>query len=129
MTGGPGLRLGWLTVDAHDPDAQAAWWRQALGFEEVSRDDDGEEVAISGPGWHGSRWNILFLRTQDPKERKNRLHLDLIPDDQAAEVARLESLGATRVDIGQRDVPGVVLADPEGNELCILTPRADPTAP
>ena len=129
MTDGPGLRLGWLTVDAHDPDAQAAWWRQALGFEEVSRDDDGEEVAISGPGWHGSRWNILFLRTQDPKERKNRLHLDLIPDDQAAEVARLESLGATRVDIGQHDVPWVVLADPEGNELCILTPRVDPTAP
>jgi catechol 2,3-dioxygenase-like lactoylglutathione lyase family enzyme len=127
VTGGPGLRLGWLTVDAHDPDALAAWWRQALGFEEVSRDDDGEEVAISGPGWHGSRWNILFLRTPDPKERKNRLHLDLIPDDQAAEVARLESLGATKVDIGQRDVSWVVLADPEGNELCVLTPRADPT--
>ena len=52
---------------------------------------------------------------------KNRLHLDLRPDDQAAEVARLEALGATRVDVGQGDdVTWVVLADPEGNEFCVL---------
>ena len=52
---------------------------------------------------------------------KNRLHLDLRPEDQAAEVARLEALGATRVDVGQGDdVTWVVLADPEGNEFCVL---------
>ena len=56
-----------------------------------------------------------------PTRVKNRLHLDLRPDDQAAEVARLEALGATRVDIGQGDdVTWVVLADPEGNEFCVL---------
>jgi Glyoxalase-like domain len=57
---------------------------------------------------------------------KNRLHIDLAPgkdDDQEAEVRRLESLGARRIDIGQGDVAWVVLADPEGNEFCVLTPR------
>ena len=52
---------------------------------------------------------------------KNRLHFDLIPDsDQAAEVARLEAMGATRADIGQQDVTWVVMADPDGNEFCVL---------
>ena len=54
---------------------------------------------------------------------KNRLHLDLRPDDQAAEIARFEALGARRVDVGQGDVTWVVLADPEGNEFCILGAR------
>lgn len=56
----------------------------------------------------------------DAKAGKNRLHLDLRPDDRDAEVARLEGLGARRVDIGQGDVTWVVLADPEGNEFCVL---------
>jgi hypothetical protein len=57
---------------------------------------------------------------------KNRLHLDLIPDtDQEVEVARLESLGATRADIGQTDVSWIVMQDPEGNEFCVLSPRND----
>jgi hypothetical protein len=57
---------------------------------------------------------------------KNRVHLDLRPDDQAVEVQRLISLGARHVDIGQRDVSWVVLADPEGNEFCVLRPRPAP---
>ena len=65
--------------------------------------------------------DLLFLRVPESKDVKNRLHLDLRPTDQAAEVARLESLGARRTDIGQGDdVTWVVLADPEGNELCVL---------
>ena len=57
----------------------------------------------------------------EPKTEKVRLHIDLRPDDQAAEVARAEAMGATRVDIGQGDdVTWVVLADPDGNEFCIL---------
>lgn len=65
----------------------------------------------------------MFTRVPDGKSTKNRLHFDLNPVDQAAEVTRLSALGARRVDIGQRDVPWVVLADPEGNEFCVLTPR------
>ena len=62
----------------------------------------------------------------DPKVVKNRVHLDLgstSPEDQAAQVARLQELGARPADVGQGEVPWVVLADPEGNELCVLTPR------
>ena len=63
----------------------------------------------------------MFWRTDDEKTVKNRWHFDLAPDDQAAEVARLEGMGARRVDFGQGDeAPWVVLADPEGNEFCVL---------
>ena len=65
--------------------------------------------------------DLLFLRADAEKAGKNRLHLDLRPQDQAAEVARLEGLGARPVDIGQGDqVSWVVLADPDGNEFCVL---------
>jgi hypothetical protein len=69
---------------------------------------------------------LEFLRTPDVKTVKNRIHLDLAPypgADQGAEVARLQALGATLADVGQGDVPWTVLADPEGNEFCVLTPR------
>ena len=59
----------------------------------------------------------------EPKKAKSRLHLDFVPEDQDAEVARLVALGAQRVDIGQGDQPWVVLADPEGNEFCLLGRR------
>jgi hypothetical protein len=73
--------------------------------------------------------DILFLQVPDDKVGFNRLHLDLRPTgaspdqaaDQAAEVARLEALGATRVDVGQGEVSWVVMADPEGNEFCVLS--------
>jgi hypothetical protein len=65
--------------------------------------------------------DLLFLRVPKPQAGKNRLHLDLRPDDQAAEVERVKSLGARPVEIGQQgDESWVVLADPEGNEFCIL---------
>ena len=66
--------------------------------------------------------DLLFVKVPDGKRGKNRLHLDLRPGDQAAEVARLEGLGARRVDIGQGEQTWVVLADPEGDELCVLRP-------
>jgi hypothetical protein len=70
---------------------------------------------------------LEFVRTPDVKTVKNRVHLDLRPypgDDQAAEVARLRALGATDIDVGQGDhVPWTCLADPEGNEFDVLTPR------
>lgn len=67
--------------------------------------------------------DLLFLRVPEQKAGKNRLHLDLRPEDQAAELSRLEKLGARRVNGGQgADVSWVVLADPDGNEFCVLRP-------
>ena len=119
-----GLKIGWLTIDSKDPKKIGEWWKEALGLETVFEADD--EFAVSGKGRLGGHWNILFYRAAGEKKGKNRLHLDLIPDsDQAAEVARLEAMGATRADIGQKDVTWVVMADPEGNEFCVLSPRDD----
>jgi predicted enzyme related to lactoylglutathione lyase len=65
------------------------------------------------------------MPVSDPKTVKNRLHFDLAPDDQQAEVERILALGARRVDVGQGEAVGwVVLADPEGNEFCVLRPKA-----
>lgn len=74
------------------------------------------------------RLAIVGARVPDPKTHKNRLHLDLDPVDQGAEVSWLLDLGATRADVGQRDVRCVVLADPEGNEFCVLTPQEPPAS-
>ena len=67
---------------------------------------------------------LIFVPVPEAKTVKNRLHLDLNPDDRDREVARLEGLGATRADVGQGpDVTWVVMPDPEGNEFCVLRPR------
>jgi predicted enzyme related to lactoylglutathione lyase len=111
------LRIQALTVDAHDPSALATFWADVLGWKRTYESDI--EVVIEDPA--GGRPDLLFLRVDDDKTVKNRLHLDLRPEHQATEVARVEALGAKRVDIGQgEDVTWVVLADPEGNEFCIL---------
>ena len=108
-----------LVVDASDPAALARWWREVLGG--TVDDGDPDEVALL-PG--SGLPEILFLRVPEPKTVKNRLHLDVRPadgSDQETELRRLLALGARRVDVGQEpDVPWVVLADPEGNEFCLL---------
>jgi hypothetical protein len=117
-----GLWIDWLTIDSEEPDKLADFWCRALGYEVTYRSDEGEterEVTIESVDRKG--WRILFLEVHDERKVKNRLHLDLRPDDQEAEVARLEELGAKRIDIGQSsEVTWVVMADPEGNEFCIL---------
>ena len=116
------LKIQCVTVDAHDPHELAEWWAGALGFT-VKQLDDEDEVAIIPPD-RGKDPAILFIRVPDEKTVKNRYHFDLTPDDRDAEVARLEAMGATRVDIGQTgEESWVVLADPEGNEFCVLAPR------
>jgi len=78
---------------------------------------------VSVPLPQGGTLELLFLTVFDSKDQKNRLHIDLQPDNQAKEVARLESLGATKIDIGQNSDPEttwIVMADPEGNEFCVL---------
>ena len=120
------IRIQCVCVDCADPRALAEFWRAALDWRLTFVDDD--EVVLEPPA--GSREDgvvadLVFLRVPDRKSVKNRLHLDLRPTDQAAQVDRLMALGATRVDVGQTpDSSWVVLADPEGNEFCVLAPLA-----
>jgi catechol 2,3-dioxygenase-like lactoylglutathione lyase family enzyme len=116
------MTLQWeqVVVDARDPAALGRWWATALGWEVVAEDDEFEIRPAPDrlPG-------LLFVPVGEGKSGKNRLHLDFRPEDQASEVERLLSLGATRADVGQDgSVTWVVLADPEGNEFCVLSGRA-----
>ena len=110
------LTFSQICVDAHDPTALGAWWAEFLGWPHRT-DSDGDVVLTPPPG-HGPEW--LFLAVPEDKVVKNRLHPDFTPEDQQAEVDRALALGARRVDIGQGEQTWVVLADPEGNEFCIL---------
>lgn len=124
-----------IVVDCKDVSAQAHWWAEVLDWR-IGYEAEDEVVIVppraldenlqipleeQGPG-------LVFIPVPEGKSVKNRLHIDVAPgpdDDHAAEVARIEKLGATRVNVGQVEskVPWVVMADPEGNEFCILTPR------
>ncbi|KUI30764.1 VOC family protein [Mycobacterium sp. GA-2829] len=111
-----GVRFTELCIDAADPRVLGEWWAEVLGYPpEV--DDDGD-VILRPPAGTGPK--LTFLAVPDDKVVKNRLHIDLTPDDQQAEVERLIKMGARRVDIGQGDSSWIVLADPEGNEFCVL---------
>lgn len=105
----------------------ASFWAQALGWEVAYADAEEAVAAPAGFAYPGtSAVPLVFVPVPGPKTVKNRIHLDLTStslDDQAAKVERLLGLGATHIDIGQGDVPFVVLADPEGNEFCVLEPR------
>jgi Glyoxalase-like domain len=121
------IRIQCVVVDSHDCERLARFWSQALGWRITYRSD--AEWAIEPPEGDPAvdvAPDILFVKVPDEKVSKNRLHFDLRPTDQAAQVDRLIGLGARRVDIGQGDdVTWVVLADPEGNEFCVLAPRQD----
>ncbi|MGH2701256.1 MAG: VOC family protein [Actinomycetota bacterium] len=108
-----------VMVDSGDPGALGRWWAAALEWVVVNDDPEEFEIRPATDRLPG----LLFARVPEPKSLKNRLHLDLRPEDQAAEVARLEGLGARRVDVGQGDQSWIVLADPEGNEFCVLASR------
>jgi catechol 2,3-dioxygenase-like lactoylglutathione lyase family enzyme len=116
------VRIQCVCIDTHDPAKIADFWEAVLGWRRTHSEPD--EVALEPPA--GSREDgvvpdLLFLKVPEDKTVKNRLHIDLRPDDQEAEVARIEGLGATRVSVGQGpDVTWVVLADPDGNEFCVL---------
>jgi hypothetical protein len=128
-------RIG-LTFDCADAVRLAAFWKLALGY--VDRPPPApfatnEEWLISlgeDPGLpEDGQWlcdpdglgpAISLLRVPEPKTAKNRMHIDLNPDDREAEVERLVNMGARRVDIGQGDVSWVTLADPDGNEFDVL---------
>ena len=111
-----------IVLDSGDPGALTSFWAAASGWTPETQPDG--DVRLVRPDGRGPR--LELLRVDDPKLGKNRVHLDVAPfaaDDQAAEVDRLRGLGATDADIGQGEQTWVVLADPEGNELCVLSPR------
>jgi hypothetical protein len=116
------MSLEWeqVIVDARDPAALGRWWQEALGWVVVNDDPEEYEIRPAPDRLPG----LLFVRVPEAKTVKNRLHPDFRPDDRDAEVERLLSLGATRADIGQGDQSWVVLADPEGNEFCVLGSRS-----
>ncbi|MFF7389178.1 VOC family protein [Streptomyces scabiei] len=108
------MTLQWeqILVDAADPAALGRWWAQALGWVAVDESPDEYEIRPAPDRLPG----LLFGRSPDPKNGKNRLHLDFRPDDQEAEVTRLLALGARHADIGQTgDEPWVVLQDPNAS--------------
>jgi len=115
------MPISWeqIVVDADDPHRLARWWAEALGYAIVHEAPDEVEIRRSPDELPG----LLFGACPDPKTVKNRLHIDLRPEDQEAEVERLVDMGARPVDIGQGDVTWVVLADPEGNEFCVLAAK------
>ncbi len=130
------MSLRWYTVevDSHDVAGQGRWWAEVLGWK-IAYEASDEIVIVPPVALDESRDipieerspGLVFVPVPEDKQVKNRLHLDLAPragDDQQAEVARLEGLGARRIDVGQGpEVPWVVMADPEGNEFCVLSSR------
>jgi len=108
-------------IDSHDPDHLARFWCAVLGHVVVFRND--RMVAIAQD--RNSHPGLGFIRNNSAKTTKNRVHFDLRPDDQAQEIDRLIGIGAQRVDIGQGNPSWVVMADPEGNEFCVLANWTD----
>jgi len=111
-----------IVQDCQDPGAIAALWSAITG-RPIDRQTD---TVVSMRLADGKGPWLALVRNPDPKTVKNRVHIDVAPfaaDDQAEEVERLLALGARHTDIGQGDVPWVLLSDPQGNEFCVLTSR------
>jgi len=117
-----GIRIQSLQVDCQDMNRVATFWQEALGWRRTF--EESSQIVLEPPA--GSREDgiapdLLFLPVPDEKTVKNRLHLDLRPEDQSAEVERLIGLGASRISVGQGpEATWVVMADPEENEFCVL---------
>jgi predicted enzyme related to lactoylglutathione lyase len=131
------MAIRWYStvIDSRDPQAQARWWAEVLGWQLFYDTPDeavvipahyDEETARATP-WDRVGPGLVFVRVPDDKQVKNRLHLDLAPhlsDDRNAEIERLLEMGATRADVGQPvDATFDVFRDPEGNEFCLLSSR------
>jgi catechol 2,3-dioxygenase-like lactoylglutathione lyase family enzyme len=127
-------RVSHIAFDCHDAFALSQWWKDVLGYTDVAGDpnEPGDEECMIVDPLTGHQ--ILFIEVPDDKRVKNRLHLDLRPTDRRRdlEIARVIDLGARQ--IADRRTPDgagwMVLADPEGNEFCILRSdeeRSDPS--
>jgi predicted enzyme related to lactoylglutathione lyase len=116
------VSLHHIVIDAHDLQALARFWAQVLGWRILSNREHEVVIGVDETAPVG----ICFMPVKDQKTVKNRLHLDLTPDpdDPNAEIQRILALGARRVDIGQTGAESwTVLADPEGNEFCVVRPK------
>ncbi|ALG07850.1 VOC family protein [Kibdelosporangium phytohabitans] len=116
--------LAAIVVNAQDAGELAGFWSEAAGFRRS--DKPAGDVGLRAPNGRGPWLEFQHGHAAKAARSRNRLHLDVRPfagDDQAAEVARLCRLGARKLDIGQTDVPWEVMADPEDNEFCVLSPR------
>ena len=116
------VRLHHIVVDTHDLPGLARFWTQALGWKVLSEREN--EIVIGTD--ENAPVGMCFMPVSDPKTVKNRVHLDLTSSaaDRDQEIDRLLALGARRVDIGQTGAESwTVLADPEGNEFCVVRPK------
>jgi hypothetical protein len=116
------IRIQCLCIDTTDPARLAGFWQAALGWRRTFSQDD--QIVLEPPTGSpedGVAPDLLFLRVPEENSGKNRLHIDLRPLDQAAEVARLEALGASRADTGQgSEADWIVMTDPDGNFFDVL---------
>ncbi len=119
------LKIQCITIDCHNPKALSEFWAQALNwkFDENATEDEAYIEKNLELNNNDGYPDLLFIKTPDQKNSKNRVHLDLRPTNQLEEVERLEKIGATRIEIGQSsssETTWIVMADPEGNEFCVL---------
>jgi hypothetical protein len=118
-------KLTEVVIDCAEPRRVADFWAAVLGYEIADTGRNGEvEIADERRSFP----TLVFVPVPEPKTIKNRIHLDVnaTANDQATELERLLALGARRVEVGQgSDVPWIVLADPEGNEFCLLRRQLD----
>ncbi|MGW1813670.1 VOC family protein [Streptomyces sp. NPDC002125] len=123
-------RISELVIDAADPERLAAFWSEVLGYVELDREDDGSiEIGPPGAGFGGPQPTLVLSPSSGPRGGKLPLHLDVSATDrdQDAELERLLALGARPADVGQSGTESWhVLADPEGNEFCLLRTRIRP---
>jgi catechol-2,3-dioxygenase len=120
-------RITELVLDCADPEKLADFWCAVLGYQVLDRDPESIEIGRADQP-PDDRITLVLNRVTEPKQQKLRLHIDVnaTDRDQAAELERLLGLGARHVDIGQSSVRWIVLADPEGNEFCLLRRRVTP---
>lgn len=122
-------RISELVLDCRDPEALARFWCEVLDFVVLDREGDGSIEIGPRDGFGGPQPTIILSPTAEPERAKPRLHIDVnaTDRDQAAELDRLLRLGARPADVGQTgEESWHVLADPEGNEFCLLKARLAP---
>jgi hypothetical protein len=122
-------RISELVLGCRNPEVLAKFWCEVLDFVVLGREDDGSLEIGPRDGFGGPQPTIILSRRDEPEKGKPRLHIDVNATDrsQEAELERLLTLGARPADVGQTGKENwYVLADPEGNEFCLLQARLEP---